>query len=295
MPEPEGPVVLYRLLYGFLSPYPLLASVAGLLVVCVSAFWLNSLLTRHELVPKSSSLVAFLFILLMCSHPGHMTLTPVHIAVLLFIPLLRSLLEAYNRQEPTDLAFSAGFNVTLAALFYLPAILFYGFLLTAFLVYRTVKWREWVGSFIGLVTPLLFLATFWFWTDQLAGVAAGYAAFFRSPLIQNPWNEAGRIIPAGFILLFTLACMAYNFRHLTERTVETRKKMILLNWLVIWTIFTFPYAGSLLWFHPSLAFPALAPFLANFYLGRKKMLLWELLLWAFILLISVNLGLNLLS
>jgi hypothetical protein len=293
MPEPSGPVVLYSLLYKLLSGSPILASLAGLAVVITSAFWLNLLLTRHEIVQKSSSLASFLFILMMCSHPGLMTLNPVNISVLLFLSLLKSLLESYNRPEPVDLMFSAGFMITFASLFYLPSILFYGFLLTAFLVYRTVKWREWAGSFVGLVTPLMFLAAYWFWTDRLTDVALEYSAYFNRISIENTWRTADRIIPAIFILVFAFIGMAYNFSHLSERTVETRKKLILLSWMVVWTAAAFPFAGGLLFFHPAIAFPALALFLANFYLGKKKPFRWELLLWAFIFTIALNQALNL--
>jgi hypothetical protein len=295
MPEPSGPVILYSLLFQYLSATPVLASLSGLVVVVISALWLNLLLTRHEIVPKSSSLVSFLFILLMCSHPDQMTLTPVNISVLLFLPLLKALLEAYNRQDPVDLTFSAGFIISFSALFYLPSFLYYGFLLTAFLVYRSVKWREWAGSFIGLITPALFLAAWWFWTDRLPEMAAQYAACFSKMTFSNPWQTADKLIPAIFILVFVLAGMSYNFNHLSERTVETRKKLILLSWLMIWTAATFPFAGSLLFIHPELAFPALAPFLSNVYLSRKKPFRWELLLWAFIFTIAANLALNLMN
>lgn len=295
MPEPSGPVVLYSLLFRYLSGTPLAASLAGLAVVILSAMWLNLLLTRHEIVPKSSSLAAFLFVLLMCAQPDRMTLTPVNISVLLFLPLLKSLLEAYNRQDPVDLTFTAGFIISFSALFYLPSVLFYGFLLTAFLVYRSVKWREWAGSFIGLVTPFMFLVVYWLWTDQLREVATQYVSYFSRITVENHWRTADRLIPAIFILIFAVIGMAYNFSHLSERTVETRKKLILLSWMMVWTAATFPFAGSLLFIHPAIAFPALAPFLSNFYLSRKKPFRWELLLWAFIFTISANLALNLMN
>lgn len=295
MPEPSGPVVLYNLLYQLLSGTPLLASLAGLVVIVTSALWLNLLLTKHEIVAKSSSLASFLFILLICCHPEQMTLTPVNIAVLLFLSLLKSLLEAYNRTDPVDLTFLAGFIITFSALFYLPSILFYGFLLTAFLVYRTVKWREWAGSFIGLLTPVMFLATYWFWTNRLTEVASEYTSYFSKLSFEYPWREADRFIPAAFILIFAVIGMAYNFNHLSERTVEIRKKLILLSWMVVWVIATFPFAGPLLYYHPVLAFPALVPFLSNFYLTRKKPFRWEILLWAYILILALNLAINLMS
>ena len=130
MPPTSGPAILYSVLYSILSGYPMLASVTGLAVMILSAFWLNGLLTKHEIVPKNTSLAAFLFILVLCWSPQQMTLTPAGITILFFLSVIQSLFQAYNRAEPTDLTFSAGFMIAIAALFYPPALLFYGFLLT---------------------------------------------------------------------------------------------------------------------------------------------------------------------
>ena len=158
-----------------------------------------------------------------------------------------------------------------------------------------MKWREWAGSLIGLMTPGLFLGVYWFWTDSLKTVLADYSAFFETPALSNPWKDTGSLVSVVFLIVFLFSGLYYNFSHLSEKTVETRKKMILLNWYAVWVIATVPFAGSLLFFHPGLAFIALVPFLTNLYFSRKKTLRWELLLWAFILVIAANQVLNLLS
>ncbi len=295
MPEPSGPVILYQLLYRLLSGYPLVASVAGFFVMLVSAFWVNLLFSKHELITKNSSFAAFLFIVLSCWHPSLMTLTPVNLSVLFFLSVIQSMLLAYNRPEPVDLTFSAGFMIMAASFIYIPSLFFYGFLLTTFLVYRTVKWREWMGSFIGLFTPLLFMAVYWFWTDRFVEVITEYGRYFSTFLFRNPWSDAGLWVPALFFLVLTLAGFSFNFSHLQEKTVETRKKMLLLIWLAVWTLITSLYAGPLLVCHSLLAVPAIVPFISNLYLTRKRTLWWELFLWAFILVIGVNLALNLIS
>jgi len=295
MPEPSGPVILYSLLYNLLSGYPVLASLAGFVTALIAAMWLNLLFTRHEIIPKNSSLAAFLFLLFSCWNPAQMTLTPLSIPLLLFLSVFQSLLEAYNRHDPVDLAFSAGFMITVSALFYLPSIFFYGFLLTVFLVYRSIHWREWAASFIGLLTPVLFLAVYWFWTDQIPDIVKDYADFFRdiTLTIINPWNEPGRVIPAAFLVLFLLTGIFYNARQMAEKTIETRKKLIILSWFSVWVLITYPFAKGLLLFHPSLAFLSVAPFLAGFYLSKKKTFLWEMILWIYIGVIVFNQVLNL--
>lgn len=292
MPEPQGPVILYRLLFSLLQGLPVVASLSGMALMLASAFWLNRLLTTHEIVQKKSSLAVFIYVLLSCWHPAQMTLTPVGIITPLLLWVLNELLLAYNRAEPVDLTFSAGFLISVSSLFFLPAILFYGFLLTAFIVYRSVKWREWAGSFIGLLTPFLFLLVYRFWTDQLPQVFTEYATFFRQLSLSNPWHTTSAMVPLLFLLLFFLAGISHNFSHLTERTVEIRKKMILFNWLAVWILLCAPFSGPLLFYLPGAIVIVIVPQVTNLYLARRKILVWEMALWIFILIVIINQFLN---
>jgi hypothetical protein len=288
MPVPSGPVPFYRFFFDLLTTVPRLAVIAGFCVVTVSAFWLNRIVSSNELVPKNSSLTAFVFILMMSYAPSQLTLTPVNISVLLMLYLLQSLMISYNRKEPFDLVYAAGFFITVAALFYLPILILYGFLLTSFIVYRTPNWREWVSSLIGLLTPVLFLAVWYFWFDRTVAELGLFREYFSNISVQNPWNTPTTVIPASLVLVMSLVGLYHTVTHVSEKTVEIRKKIILLIWLVFWAILCIPLSGSLLVWHPGLLFLAFAPATSSFFLALRKPGRWEFLLWGFLLLVLVN-------
>jgi hypothetical protein len=288
MPAPSGPVPLYSFFFDLLGTLPRLAVIAGFCVVTASAFWLNRIVSSNELVPKNSSLTAFVFILMMSYAPSQLTLTPVNISVMLMLYLLQSLMISYNRKEPFDLVYAAGFFITVAALFYLPVLILYGFLLTSFIVYRTPNWREWISSLIGLLTPVLFLAVWYFWFDRTITELRLFAGYFSSISVQNPWDTFRTAIPGCLVLVMSAVGVYHTVMHVSEKTVEIRKKTILLNWLVFWAILCIPFSGSLLGWHPGLLFLAFAPATSSFFLALRKPGRWEFLLWGFLLLILVN-------
>jgi len=292
MPAPSGPVPLYAVLYNLLSGLPVVASFLGLVIVLVSAFWLNDILTRNEIIPKNSSLAAFLFVLLSFCLPGQMTLTPVNISILLLIYLLRSLFQAYTKTEPVDLAFTTGFMIAIASLFYLPMVFFYGFLLTSFIIYRSMNWREWFSSLIGLITPGLFLATWYFWKETTIIKVKEYIGFITQVTFSNPWNNTATILPSAFVILFAILGLWYSLNHISEKTVEIRKKIILLFWLIVWTVITFPFAHQNLLIHSGIAMISISALTGNFYLALKKTRIWSLVIWAFIITLFITEILN---
>lgn len=288
IPEPSGPVPLYELFFGLVHTLPLLASVMGFIVVLASAYILNYMFTTEELVPKSSSLTGFFFIIMMSGNPANMALTQVNIAILCLIYVLHCLLKAYNRKDPVDLAFTAGFFISFASLFYIPSILLYGFLLTGFFVYRSLNWREWVASFIGLITPMIFTASYYFLFDKMEEAVDSYRAF----ILPEPPSLAGVtplfITVTGLMLLFIFVSVFRSVLHLAERTVEMRKKMIVLFWMLFWMAASIPWAKSCITIHPSLSFITIVPFVASFLLGVRKVFLWEIITWLFIAAILVQ-------
>ncbi len=288
MPAPEGPVPLYAVMYGWLSGIPYLAMGIGFLLVIFQAVWLNSIVIHHNLVPHNTSLAALLFLLFISLLPSYLTLTPVNIATLFLLFILRALLETYNQTDPIELVYTAGFFVALSSFFYIPALLFYGFLLSCFLVYRSMKWRVWVSSLIGLATPFLYLVVTYFLTDHLPGLLSLYSDFFEHMLITIPEAGWSSWVLFGFLGLFTLLGLWDTTRHIREKSVELRKKNIVLLWMFFWSFLALLYANSLQLYFPALLSVCLPVFVTNFYMRFRKPFWSELLLWLLLIALFAN-------
>ncbi|MBL7137383.1 MAG: hypothetical protein ISS17_01235 [Bacteroidales bacterium] len=292
MPPPDGPVPLYSLLYDWLSGFPYIAMAVGFLLVIFQAIWFNYIVSRRDLVPHNTSLAALLFLLFISLIPSYLTLTPVNITTFFLLFILRALLEAYNQSEPVELVYTAGFFVALSSFFYLPSLLFYGFLLIFFLIYRSLKWREWVSSLIGLATPFLYLVVLYFLTDRISGLPALYTDFFGQVILTIPevgWREW---ILFSLLGLFTILGLQDTLRHIGEKTVELRKKNVVLLWMLFWSLLTIFYAHALHLYHLGLLSICLAVFVTNFYMHLRRPFWFELLLWLLLLALYVNTALG---
>jgi len=285
---PAGPTPFYSVLYNLLSGHPHSAVVLGYLLVLGSGFLLNWLITNQEIVTKNSSLTAFFFMVLMSYLPFLLTLQPVSISVFIFLLVLKQLFESYNRTEYLDLIYGAGFFVSIGSFFYFPFILFYAFILISFIVYRSTSWRDWMSSFIGLLTPYLFLGVYYFWMDKINLKLDEYICFFNTyPRVLL--NENPVVIIYTFILMTALVMVSIkSYSHLSERTIEIRKKNILLYWLILFIILSFPFAGTLQNFHLQFTVIFIATFISSFLLQQKKPFVAELFCLLFFIAIALN-------
>jgi putative flippase GtrA len=292
MPAPDGPVPLYTLIYFLLHGSPHTACIIGFILTLLSAFLLNRLLTRNEVVHKNSSLSALIFIVLMSYFPFLLTLHQLSIATFLLLMILERLYQSYNKAESLELTYVAGFLIGIGSLFYLPFILFFFFLLISFLLFRNIDWHEWAGSFIGMATPYIFLSVYYFWFDEWMIKAQEYQHFFMISFDPVPFRETSFLILSGIVLVLLVFGLITGLSRLSEKTIEIRKKTILLIWLIPVMILSIFFSASLLKYHLLISFITLSGLL-SMYLLKIRNTFWQELV--FVVLLVVLLLNNLLS
>jgi hypothetical protein len=287
MPPPEGPVPLYSLLYQIFHTMPLLATVIGFCLVLAETYWLTRILSVHELVLKNSSLSALVFLVMMSFLPEQLTLNPINIALGFMILILHHLLISYNKPEHLDRIFAAGFFTAIASMFYLPFILWFVFVIISFLVFRAGNWRAWMAAFIGLITPFLYLAVWYFWHEEFIVKSLEFSLFFNHILVfPNPFHTDFYIL-CGFIILLALWGIV-RFRGGPEKTVEIRVKTNILLWTLVFTLLSFIFSRSMAIFHPALAMPALAMVITGTLIGLKKTRVAEIILLVYFFSVLFN-------
>jgi hypothetical protein len=288
VPEASGPVPLYHLLCFLLSDLPFLAVILGFLVNLFSAFYLNWLLTKHEILPKNSSLAAFVFLCLVSYYPIFLTLHPVGISIVLLLRIIDRLFESYSKPDHLDLDYSTGFMAAIGSMFYFPFIFIYLLILISFIVFRTISPREWISSFIGLATPFLFLVIYYFWFNEAkARITAFFISFVPSIDLRTVSNT-GFIIFTAFQGIFLLAGVFAGLSRISEKTIEIRRKTILLIWLAVIMLASAPFAGSLLPFHLLISFITVSALLSLYMLKLKKSFWHEIVLLVLIVFVMVN-------
>jgi len=292
MPAPDGPVPLYGLIYSLLHSSPHVACILGFILTLLSAFLLNGLLTENEVVIKNSSLSALIFIELMSYFPFLLTLHQLSIVTFFLLMILDRLYKSYSKSESLELTYVAGFLIGITSLFYLPFILFFIFILISFIIFRNIHWHEWVGSFIGLVSPFIFLSVYYFWFDKFLIKVIEFKQFFMISFDLAPLREPTFIILSAIVLFLLAFGMVTGLSRLSEKTIEIRKKTALLIWLIPVMIFSIPFSASLLKYHLLISFITLSGLLSMYLLKIRNTLRAEIIFVCILLILLVN---NLLS
>ncbi|MEI7980143.1 MAG: hypothetical protein WCI71_00730 [Bacteroidota bacterium] len=288
MPSPEGPVLLYSLLYDLLAATPLLASILGFILVCGETYFFSQIINRNDLVVKNSSLSALVFMVLMSSLPEQLTLTPTTAALLFILIILRQLLIIYSKPEHFDRVFATGFFTALASFFYMPVLLWFGLIIVSFILFRSGVWREWIAASIGLLTPFIYLSVYYLWNDEWLLRTSEYPDFFRRILFFPKLLNYDFWITEGIVLLLAIWGIVRLWMSSMEKTVELRAKHNLIMWILVFTILSFVYARSLAIYHPALATPALAMIITYTLTSLRKTRFIEILLLIFFLLMMIN-------
>lgn len=288
MPFPDGPTPLYQLIYALLHDYPFVATLCGFILVMAEAYGFTQILDRHELVLKNSSLPALVFVVMMSFLPPQLTLNPINLAMGLMIMILYHLLIYYNRPDHLDRIFASGFFTGIASMIYLPFLLWFLFVIVSFLFLRAGNWRAWFAAFIGLLTPFIYLVSWYFWFDELALKMPAYFQFFNTILLYpNPFHNDFWVLSV-YTVAIALWGIAVFRRGPVEKTAEVRAKTSIIMWTIAFTILSLAYSRSLTVFHPALAVPALSMVISGALIKLRKPKAAEVLLLVYFLIILLN-------
>ena len=148
----DHPAWLFHQTALLLQDVPLLAVILAMVLVLAEGVMLNLLLANLSLVPQNSLLPTLLYVLLFSA--AATTLTPTILACGCLIAALNQLLL---RGAPLTITSTricgATLLISLASLFFQPAILFVLSYLLIASNYRLYSWRDWMLMILGLAAP----------------------------------------------------------------------------------------------------------------------------------------------
>jgi hypothetical protein len=219
-PEVSG-VPLGRLILVFNRDFRFLASLLALILIVVNGYLLIQLNTVHIFIPGRTQLPAFFYAALVISITSLHQLTPQLVASSLLILLLFRILSSYKSEGVSLNYLDAGLLVSLASLFYFPAVVFFLFLLAALIILRPFVWREWTYTIIGLVLPYLFLASVFYLADlPFAGYLADISASWQKSALHFRIRE---IVNWSYVAVLFIIGSIFMMRAIDSMKIHARK------------------------------------------------------------------------
>jgi len=283
MPEADNFSPVYDWIYFLLEGFPVLQVLLAGIFVFIQAVWLNEIFINNNLIQRNVLLPGLMFVVLMSSAPAINILHPVLIANFIIIAVINLMLAIYKTKEPYLQVLQSAIMISIASWIYFPFITFILFIWLLFFVYQIYTWREWLISVLGFMLPYLYLAVYYFLTDNFIPVFNTiYLRLAELPRLNIPASEYAIIV---WLFISTLVVLSI-FRLLPglfEGRLEVRKKSRALLAFFIVSAGSAIYSGDLLPYHLTLLAIPLSAFFTNYFLTLRKTIYIELLFATFLM------------
>lgn len=266
-------------------PQPALFMLYHALIV-IQAIRLNMVLNDLRMYQLNSYVAAMSYVLLSAILPEWCSITPALLANFLLIWLFTRLCRLFNNPSPKTLLFNTGLIVGLSVIFYHPTAVLIIVVLFALIEIRPFNVAEWVVLLMGITLPYYFLVSWFFLTDNMAGITA-FIPFPQWTLPVNAWS-AGLIISLSVIFVLLLLGMYYWQLTNKRMVIQIRKNwaLMLMLLLILLTIpFIFMHAGIE---SGLMALVPVAAFTANAFSYPRRYTLPNILFWLCIAVIAYN-------
>ena len=241
--------VFSNALLNYLSPFWLREAVVFALLFW-QAFILTYLVIGQWLARYVSLFTGVFYILIVSLSPDLMPLTGSLVANSFLVMVLWSMLHTYQEKACANTIFNIGFWIGMSTLFEMSYIVFLPWALIAITYMRRPNFKESIMLLVGFVVPYIFVATYYFWIDQLG-------LFFQQHFIKNlvitgfslpelDWRNA----PVLFMAFLVLVC-GLNYRFLlTKKGIPVQKKIEVIFQMLLFAILS-------LLIHPEFRIPDL--------------------------------------
>jgi hypothetical protein len=226
--KPGNSGILYILLFDLLINNPVTATAIAFGISLFMSFMLYLLAAINELISRDNLLAAILFMLLLSWNPSFLHLYPLLPAGLFILAAFFPLMRIYGMQDPYRQVFTASMSISLASLFYLPAVFLLPLVWLSFLTYRITGWREWIIVIIGFAIPYLYLFTWLFISDQLsANLQMIISALFPKEFSFQLHETIPMIwLTSSAFMLALMALIHINF--IQDKLISIRRRSFLM-------------------------------------------------------------------
>lgn len=223
---------LSMVLYLWLKKEPLTATILAYLLMLGGGYMLNTILYNRRLIGQNTILPMFAYCLLMSCSTETLGLSPIVIVNIFVIILMQQMMVPDTLHVSFDQIFNSAMVISIASLFYLPALTMLISMLLIVIIHSLYHWRHWVMLLLGLAAPYIIVFVVYFMSDSLTA---------NSFLIRNELEDVKLFIaPSSFVqylqqgglILMILVGLIASISQSRDITVNRRNMAILATPLV---------------------------------------------------------------
>ncbi len=218
---------LYNLLTSIIHNHLILILIAFLFLI-TEAIYLNYLLVKHEILQRNTFIAAAVYLVLMSHSLQLQHLYPALISHFFILTAIDALLQIDLKGDYLRLSYKTGLYIGIATLFYLPSASLLILIWITLLIYHIPNWRPWVIPILGLLSPYLFLFTFYFWMDNAYEFLIHYQDYFSQIKMMVSSNDGYEQIIMTILAFFISISFFRVLGQLSNKKIAIRKKILII-------------------------------------------------------------------
>jgi hypothetical protein len=214
---------------AFLSPF--FAAVFTLVIALLTLRLTN----QYILISRRTYLTAFLFVAISGSFAEIKWLNPVYVAALFLIMAVDRFIDSYRKEGEAMGFFEGSMLIGISGMCYVPALAYIITAWAALILFRPFRWREWVFTFIGLLLPYFFLASYYFFAEK------DFLKFLK-PFLASINQEADKqlhlsqVLYIGLIAMILIVASVFANRKLQGQKIQAGKSYFLFFYMFLISI-----------------------------------------------------------
>ena len=227
---------LYNWISGLLDVSPLAMMITSFVLMVLEALFFNSMLVANQIVPKVSTMGAFVFLLFMNLTLTQTSFYPFALSLFFILAMLHICYLVYQSQNPEIYLLNAGICLALATMCYFPSIVLIIWVLISLIVSHFSSMRLQIIPIIGFLFPyfIYFGGTYIF--GDLPSVLRGYSDFFANVSLTTDGFRVRYIALFAVLAVFVLMPLFNSRNYSFEKSVAVRAKMMMTVVMLLFSI-----------------------------------------------------------
>lgn len=275
-PTTDGSM-LYKSLFGWAETNAFYSAITAAALVYIQALMVNRLADEFRLMDERNWLPGLFYVLVSSVLPEFLFVSAPLVAAT-FVPIsLKRIFKSYKIAQATGLVFDAAFWMSVAGLFYPPALILLGAAYIGVMVMRSFNLREQLVFFTGAGVPLFLAWLGYFWSDQGQLFRATQFGEIFQLYRFNVTFDTLMLVKTAFLGVLLLVFVFGLGQYFQRKLIQTQKAVTTLYWVL--------FTGGLLmmlrsvwrWEHFLLPAAAAGIFLAFSFQGIRNRFLAEML------------------
>ncbi|CAN5410268.1 hypothetical protein BH11BAC2_BH11BAC2_23170 [soil metagenome] len=269
---------LYDLVLKLLNGMPKeVYALCGFILLSTQAIHLNYLINKHEILYRQSWLPSLMYLFMASLIPSFLWFHPILFVNTILMFALDKVFQLYKNPEPLQLDFDAAFLLSLASLFYPPALLLFILFALSILILRPFSWRDWVVGIMGFVFPFFLAFLYYFMNNELLTF---YERVFVSGIkkqidLQHLFSYQYIVSVIWVIILFIVSILRLQTNYYKNVTKARLIQQLLILLIVLGLVMVVISHDELPYRFSILAMPV-SVFLAYYFMSGRKAWFMEL-------------------